>query len=497
MSKNKTMQSTPLFQLLKALTKSDRRDLAKFLRSPFHNTREDVVRLFDFFEKQLEQNTTTDDEKSEKEAPSVFSTLQTAKMDNLTKQVAHQFMATENEPFDDATMRYTMSFLLKLTKQFLIYKELKDNDLQQEILLARALRKRGAIKTLEKHLAQTMTVLANAAVQNGAFHLLDFQLQLEIFEHRHRRRDAADLNLQALSDGLNQFYATELLRWACVQFSHSSLSKVAYDQPFLAALLEKIGDGTFKSTPSVSAYFFAYRALKFSQEADFQQLKMIIIEHAAIFPPLEIRDLYLLAINVCIKKLNGGERQYEAAALDLYRNGLSNGALLDDGVLSPYTYRNVANLAIKIGETTWAADFLTDFKEKLPVKERENLFRYNLAHLHFRKNEYPKAMELLRDVHLKEALQNLDARRMLMRMYYETGEYGALDSLLESFKIFIHRQKNLGYHRENYLNLVKFTRKLLQTDLRSKKATDKLKTEIENTTALTERDWLLAQLQKK
>lgn len=490
MSKNKAMQSTPLFQLLKALTKSDRRDLAKFLRSPFHNTREDVVRLFDFFEKNLEQNTATENEKSEKEVPSVFSPI-------LTKENAHTFIFTENAPFDDATMRYVMSFLLKLTKQFLIHKELTNNELQQNLLLTRALKKRSADRTLEKHLEQTTRVLYDTTVQNGVFHLADFQLQVAIFEHRHRRRDAADFNLQALSDGLNHFYATELLRWACVQLSHSSVSKQQYAQPFLDNLLEKIGDGTFKTTPSVSAYFFAYRALKFAEEADLQQLKEIIIAHAAVFPPLEIRDLYLLAINVCIKKLNGGERQYEAAALDLYRNGLSNGALLDDGVLSPYTYRNVANLAIKIGETTWAADFLNDFKEKLPVKERENLFRYNLAHLHFRKNDYPKAMALLRDVHLKEALQNLDARRMLMRMYYETGEYAALDSLLESFKTFIHRQKNLGYHRENYLNLIKFTRKLLQTDLRSRKATEKLTTEIEATTALTERDWLLLQLRGK
>jgi hypothetical protein len=59
LSKNKTMQSTPLFQLLKSLTKADRRDLAKFLRSPFHNTREDVVRLFDFFEQNVEYNTPT------------------------------------------------------------------------------------------------------------------------------------------------------------------------------------------------------------------------------------------------------------------------------------------------------------------------------------------------------------------------------------------------------------------------------------------------------
>jgi hypothetical protein len=44
--------------------------------------------------------------------------------------------------------------------------------------------------------------------------------------------------------------------------------------------------------------------------------------------------------------------------------------------------------------------------------------------------------------------------------------------------------------------LVKFTQKLLQLNVGNKKEKEQLRKEIEATTALTERDWLLSQLQK-
>ena len=72
--------------------------------------------------------------------------------------------------------------------------------------------------------------------------------------------------------------------------------------------------------------------------------------------------------------------------------------------------------------------------------------------------------------------------------------YAALDSLLESFTVFIHRQKDLGYHKNSYQNLIKFVKKLLQIDLKNESLKAQLKLEIDGTLELTERDWLLEQL---
>jgi hypothetical protein len=489
------MLGSELLDIFKCLTKQDRRELHDFVRSPFHNKREDVVRLFEYLDTYL------------KDTPSVFSLKKESK--NITtvfkKENVFKAVFVDVQNYDDKQLRYTMSFLLKCIRQFLIYKDLTINDLNNEIALNRALRQRGADKIFEKNIQQSFLFFENQNLRHADFYFYKYRLQMVEYEYLHRRQRGGELHLQEISDSFDDFFMVEILRLACAMKAHQGISQRTYHLSFLEEVLNKIEKGTYKPTsfpkesgfpPStVFAYYFAYKTLSNNaQSADFQSLKDFIVEKGDIFPQTEIRDLTLVAINFCIKKLNSGEREYEQQALDLYKNGLKTGSFLESGELSSYTYTNVMLLAVKKGEFEWAEQFLQDFKKYLPARERENLFKYNLAMFYFRRNDYPKAMQLLQEVTLKDVLHNLDARRVLMRIYYELGEFDALDSLLESFKIFLHRQKDLSYHRQSYLNLIKFVKKLLQTNLSDKKEKEILRGLIESTTELTERDWLLGQL---
>jgi hypothetical protein len=465
------MNSSPLLDIFKHLTKQDRKAVHDFVHSPFHNKRADVISLFEYIDKNIDTPLT------------------------LKKETAFTHIFPTAQMYNDKTMRYAQSFLLKCIQQYLIYNELENKDLERGILLNQALRLRGADKAYQKALKENYQLLEAQILQHTGFHLNAFQLQLEEFQYRHQKQRSGEWRLQEISDSLTDFYVTELLRQACVMHSHQSVSQKSYNHLFLDTVLEKIESGAYKYPPSVSAYFHAYKALTNASElTDFHTLKHIIIHNNQLFPQNEIRDLYLLAINFCIKKLNSGARHFETEAFDLYKNGLENGAILENKTISPFTYKNVMMLALKQGEYAWTEQFLQDFKKYLPERERENIFKYNLALFHFRQNNYPKAMQLLQEVTLKEVLYNLDARRVLMRIYYELGEYAALDSLLESFTIFLHRQKDLGYHKNSYQNLIKFVKKLLQIDLKNEAMKQQLKQEIDNTLELTERDWLLEQL---
>jgi hypothetical protein len=478
------MLGSELLEIFKCLTKQDRRDLHDFVRSPFHNKREDVILLFEYITKNLKEGPSVFRDKEGKNIGSIF------KKENVFKAV---FVDAHN--YDDKQLRYTMSFLLKCIRQFLIYKDLTINDLNNEIALNRALRQRGADKIFEKNIQQSFLFFENQNLRHADFYFYKYRLQMVEYEYLHRRQRGGDLHLQEISDSFDDFFIVEMLRLACAMKAHQGISQRTYHLSFLGEILDRIEKGIYKPTPSVFAYYFAYKTLSDNaQSTDFQSLKDFIVEKGGIFPQTEIRDLTLVAINFCIKKLNSGEREYEQQALDLYKNGLKTGSFLESGELSTYTYTNVMLLAVKKGEFEWAEQFLQDFKKYLPARERENLFKYNLAMFYFRRNDYPKAMQLLQEVTLKDVLHNLDARRVLMRIYYELGEFDALDSLLESFKIFLHRQKDLSYHRQSYLNLIKFVKKLLQTNLSDKKEREILRGLIESTTELTERDWLLGQL---
>ena len=63
---------------------------------------------------------------------------------------------------------------------------------------------------------------------------------------------------------------------------------------------------------------------------------------------------------------------------------------------------------------------------------------------------------------------------MLLRIYFELGEYDALESLLDSFATYLRRQQDLGYHREHYRNLIHFVRRLLNIGMHNKEERQEL-----------------------
>jgi len=61
-------------------------------------------------------------------------------------------------------------------------------------------------------------------------------------------------------------------------------------------------------------------------------------------------------------------------------------------------------------------------------------------------------------------------------------------------KNFIRRKKIIGYHKENYLNLIHFVKQLLELKRFDKIAKQQLSQEIISTKAVAEKTWLLEQV---
>jgi hypothetical protein len=70
----------------------------------------------------------------------------------------------------------------------------------------------------------------------------------------------------------------------------------------------------------------------------------------------------------------------------------------------------------------------------------------------------------------------------------------ALESHLDSFRNFLRRRAGLGYHRENYANLLKMVQKMLRSDLRKPNVRAALLEEASQMRALAEREWLISVL---
>ncbi|MBK8565080.1 MAG: hypothetical protein IPN76_17520 [Saprospiraceae bacterium] len=366
---------------------------------------------------------------------------------------------------------------------------------QNDIALAAAYRKLG----LEKHARQALEAAAVAQqaspVRDAPFLETQYQLEAESLAFSERTKRTAPRNLQAVNHSLDLAYLAKKLRHSCVALSHQAVAKVEYDLGLLNLVLDYLeGNDLLRQQPAIGLYFFAYRAATTGEERYFRALKAGIFETGSAFPKEELRNLYLLAINYCIRQSNSGSSLFNQDLFELYTSALERDVLLENGQLSRFAFKNIAALALRLGEFDWTAGFIEKYGPSVDARHRRNYTDYNLAKLHHARRDFGKALRLLHRVEYEDVFLSLDARVLLLKIYFEMGEVDALDNFIQSFQRFLHRKQELGYHRENYLNTLHFANKLLTVNLLDKKQRETLHQEIVQAKTVGERDWLLEQL---
>jgi hypothetical protein len=102
----------------------------------------------------------------------------------------------------------------------------------------------------------------------------------------------------------------------------------------------------------------------------------------------------------------------------------------------------------------------------------------------------------LQEADYKDLINNLIAKTLLLKIYYETDEFDALDAHLQSMQRFISRQRVIGYHRDNYLNIIRFTRKLTQLKWSDAAEIMSFRNQIDSAAPLTEKDWFFEMIRQ-
>jgi len=479
------VKQSVLFKTWAALPEAQRRLIAKAVRSPLFNQREAVILLLDFIEQQMPFATGIAEKRPRRGAA------------GFNKEAAFQYVfgGSSKKPvaYDDGKMRHLMTYLLEVVRQCLAWQEWSSDSASVNLHFCHALKKLGAHDFWGKALERAKSDLEKSGFRHDGYYFQQFTLEQETWElGRQKHRSGVD-NVEAMNGAFGVFVAVNTLRQGCNLLAKKAMSNISAIIPYLPETLRLVEQGFFEEHPAVKIWYASYIALAEPEnEAHFRQLKQLLNDCGDIFPDADLRNLYILALNVCIRRINAADKKYMREAFDLYQSGLSRRVFLENGYLSKTTYRNVMNIAVGVGEWDWAFRYLEAFQAYLPPKERENIFRYNLATYYFRKNEYDAALELLRHVELREMLENFDARRMMVRIYYDQGELQALESLLDSFDIYLRRHREGGYHREMYRNFVRFLKKMIVPATRSIAERNKLLREITQTEYLAEREWLLS-----
>ncbi|MDP4711592.1 MAG: hypothetical protein NWS63_10385 [Saprospiraceae bacterium] len=466
------MENSQLVILLKSMDARELRAFRKWLLSPFHNQREDVIDLFDYI--MYRENLHREDQlEKEKIFKKIFP----------------------DTVYDDARLRQTVHFLMKALEGFLTYQEFSDDEAAVNRALAAVYRRRQQEKSFLKTI-RNLEKIQEASVHRGEEHLRnEFLLHWERYKFYEGKKRSTDLHLQEVSDNMDIAYIASRLRQSCLMLAHQKVYKMDYDMGMMDATLQYLETKNLLHIPAIAIFYHGYKAFTNEQEeSHFRLLKQAISAHSTFFPPAEVREIYLMAINYCISRMNTGQKSFVKEAFELYRLGVENEVLIENGLISRFTFRNIINTGTPLKEFDWLNHFVEKYQGCLEEKHRHNLVTFSLAKIHFEKREYRPAMQLLAQFEDDDMLTNLYGKAMLIQMYYEEDEYDALESLLESMRAYLKRKQVISYHKDLYSNLIKYTRKLVKINPYNQQQKEQLADEIKNANPLPIKNWLLLRL---
>ena len=466
------MNNNRIIQLFKTIDKKELKMLDKFVRSPIYNQHKDVTALFDFLKKRYLSGNF-----------------------NFTNQEAFSSIFN-NQKYEAQKLHYINSYLIKIIEKYFTWHEWQQEETNQNIYLLRAYRRRRLDKHFDRVFKNLEKQQQKSTIKNRAYHLKEYQRYIEKVKADSGKR-SSQIPLQELSDAQDISFIIEKLYNACTVVSHQAVVTKEYDTGLLEPMLQYLENSPWLQIPAIAIYYYSFKALSSVENTGaFKKLKDLLKKHQDSFTTIELRDLYLISINFCIRQINEGNRNYLKEAFELYQLGLAADVFLENGELSRWTYNNIVVIGLQLKEYDWVKNFINQYAEKLPQNIREGNRNLNLAYYYYETHDFKKAMELLMQTEHDDVLHNLFSKMLLAKMYYESSEYTVLDNLLLSFKAYIQRKKGLGYHKTNYLNFIRYTKRLMSVNFYDKAALNKLTERIEKEQYLVERQWLLLQVKK-
>ncbi len=477
-------QQSKIIRYVLALSQRDRERFHQFVSSPYFNQHEKTQELLEIILANAEQ------EKNVPEREALFEQL------------------FPGQAYDEQRLHNVMSYLKRLYHRFLAQQFFEAQPLREQLSTLEAAYESNQFEVMTNRARLLEKTITQYPYQNGDYHFVSYRFNFLVGYYSGGFVDRSKTEtFQKMLDHLDRYFLIEKLRHCCHLTANMMQFNTNYNFGFLEQLLSYIQEQPehFETEIPIKLYYTILMSLRDEQNPTYyEQMKHILRYHMHQLTKEEGSDLYKFANNYCIRQINLGNRKYQRELFELYQEGLKTELLLSNGLISEFDYKNITTLGCSLKEFVWTEQFLQEYREKLPPQRRENAYNFNLANLYYNKKMYNEALEALRDVQFTDVVYHLNTTFLQLRTYYALHDTEALLSLIETFRIYVIRNKKLtSTEKKGYTNMLRFARSLVSiqhhADTFSKKAlTEKLgalRQKIEATQNVINKQWLLEECQ--
>ena len=301
-------------------------------------------------------------------------------------------------------------------------------------------------------------------------------------------------HLEASDYQLDCFYLSQKLKHYCDALSYKNFLSLEANIHLDQAFLQLVEQGPFLEEVSIKVYFLVMKMLLHPEDENyFYTLKTLLRANTDKFTNAELNTLYIYLKNYCIDtKINKGRSEYFVELFEIFEALLEEKILFSKGILDPQDYKNIITVGLHIKRFDWVETFIQQYTEMLPKDNQANALNYNLAKVYFAQQKYSEVIEQLQEVEYKQLVYALGGKLLLLKTYFELKEFIVLDSLVDSFRIYLRRNKFLSKEvKQQYLNVLRFVKKLSSLKSYDVTGIDKVKKQVNECKALADKKWIL------
>lgn len=466
--------SNKVFQALQELTVSEHKRFLKFLQSPYFNQSKTLILLYENLLRYIEA------QKNGFHREEIWKRI-----------FAHQ-------KYDDVNFRKYCSDLLKLLETYLAHEQSARDDINQAINLLDFVARRK-IEPLQNSALRN----ARAEISKTSYRAVSYYYNAYLLERKYYSMLNFDVrlnvraNYEEMSDNLDLFYWIEKIKLYSSVLSQKKTGNFEYRLNFADEIIEYLSKYPIEDVPELAIHYYAFLTLKDEDNVEhYYNLRRFLNQYAASMPQEEAIQFFDSALHYCTGKVNKGSRDFFQEYFDLFEMALVNGIFIINGELATWRFNNAVAAALRLGKVEWAEKFVKEYHDKLPLENRDNTYSFNLARVYFYQKRFNDILSISRSIEYEDIGYNLISKAMLVLVYYELDEIDALESFVDSFRVFLNRHKDIpAQRRKSYLNLIKYVRRLTRLLPGEKAAIEKLRQEIIREKATTvNHEWLLEKL---
>ncbi len=424
------MQDSKLINLISMLSDEERRKLRKWIKSDFVNKNEDIIAFFEFID-----------------------TRSSLTMRTVSKEKAHDYLYP-NTPYHDLRIRHLLWMTTEIVENFIIYNSVAQQPSLKMQLLAQYYTKNELYKFAHNSVEEGIAIMEKIKLRNASYHLQQYQIQALHFQINSKNNRSKEFNLQDVIDHVTLFSIIETLKYACIIQSLQKISELKIENHLLEATLTLVENPVFLEDIAVRIYYNIYLVIRDENEAAFNAFIKDVKENENYFTTHDLKDLYLLAINFCVKKSNQNLQEYTQQAFELYIYAIDKGYLLEHREISRFSFTNVVTLGIKLKEFSKTENFIKQYADFIAEEYRQNTVDFNSAKVFFSKEQPQKALKILLTNEFKDMLWNLNAKYMVIKILFEMKDLVLFANHLKAYKNYVKRKTNIGYHQTYFINVV-------------------------------------------